>query len=341
MITKSCQDPESEQEKPLFASTSPDGCEHLQPGQPTELAQVSNYSSPVSELTDVHHSSTLWERRIRGSAMTNSSSYASNADCYNNGRHPMTLTWIGGGDNLASDRTDWSPALTPRPGDTLLIGSGTINVSDNALAGDTLSTLPTGNTIDIVTGPAAKLNLAVGPNITTDITVQNTLTLNVSDTGEGRLNVSGGPIRFIGTNNFQGEQIFNDSLRGTATFNLYGAQGEGDLTEVNGSVGSGLTFKLSGISQLQIDQPHKFHGLVDLSNPFIINDVTFAGLHATSAELLNGILQLFDGNKLVDTTRVATASSGVRLHQTDTGVILSAGYVSEAPPGSALIPLQT
>lgn len=253
----------------------------------------------------------------------------------------MTLTWVGGDDNLASDRADWSPALTPQPGDTLLIGSGTINVSDNDLAGDTLSTLPTGNTIDIVTGPATKLNLAVGPNITTDITVQNTLTLNVSATGEGRLNVSGGPIRFIGTNNFQGEQIFNDNLRGTATFNLYGAQGEGDLTEVNGSVGSGLTFKLSGISELQIDQPHKFHGLIDLSNPGLINDVTFVGLQATSAELLSGVLQLFDGNKLVDTTRVTTASSGVQLHQADTGVILSAGSLLEVPPGSALIPLQT
>lgn len=253
----------------------------------------------------------------------------------------MNLTWVGGGDNLASDRADWSPALTPRPGDTLLIGSGTINVSRNALAGDTLSTIPTGKTIDIVTGPAAKLNLAVGPNITTDITVQNTLTLNVSNTGEGRLNVSGGPIRFIGTNNFQGGQFFNNNLRGTAVFNLYGAQGEGDHTEVNGSVGRGLTFKLSGISQLQIDQPHKFHGLIDLSHPFILNNVTFVGLHATSAELLNGILQLFDGNKLVDTTRVTTASRGVQLHQTNTGVILSAGQVSDAPPGSVLIPLQT
>ena len=253
---------------------------------------------------------------------------------------PLSLTWVGGVRNLASDPADWTPAAAPKPGDTLHIASGTIVVRDNALAGDTLSTLPLGGTVDIQAEKAAKLNLDVGPNVATNIDVHGTLTLNVSNTGQGRLNTSGGTMKFIGDNQLNGRQVFDNRLTGKATLSLYGAQGEGDLTEVNGAVGRGLTFALTGISQLEIDQPAKFHAVIDVSHPGIINDVTFAGLHATSADLHDGVLLLFNGDKLVDATRVV-ASGTVQLHQTSAGVILSAGYVTEAPADAAVIPLQT
>jgi hypothetical protein len=47
-------------------------------------------------------------------------------------------TWIGGGNDKASNPNDWSPTGAPQPGDTLTISSGTMYVSDDNLAGDTL-----------------------------------------------------------------------------------------------------------------------------------------------------------------------------------------------------------
>ena len=170
--------------------------------------------------------------------------------------------------------------------------------------------------------------------------MSNYVTLNVSAINESKLNTSSGTIKFVGVDKLQGSQVFANRLTGTATFSLYGAQGEGDHTEINGTVGSGLTFALSGISELKIDQPTKFQGLIDLSHPGITNDVTFVGIHATNADLLHGILLLFNGNRLVDATRVVTGGT-VHLHQASAGVILSAGLASEVPAGATIISLHT
>jgi hypothetical protein len=40
-----------------------------------------------------------------------------------------STTWIGGGNNEASNQNDWSPTRTPQPGDTLTMSSGTMHVS--------------------------------------------------------------------------------------------------------------------------------------------------------------------------------------------------------------------
>ena len=59
-----------------------------------------------------------------------------------------TLTWIGGGNNNASNPLDWNPNDEPQPGDTLLVSRGvptqlftmfTMNVSGTDLAGNSLS----------------------------------------------------------------------------------------------------------------------------------------------------------------------------------------------------------
>jgi hypothetical protein len=50
-----------------------------------------------------------------------------------------TLTWVGGGNNRASNPNDWSPAQVPGPGDVLMMPmSDTMNIADMDLAGDTL-----------------------------------------------------------------------------------------------------------------------------------------------------------------------------------------------------------
>ena len=50
-------------------------------------------------------------------------------------------TWIGNQDhnNNASNPDNWNPRGVPRPGDSLVINSGTIAVSQNDLAGDILT----------------------------------------------------------------------------------------------------------------------------------------------------------------------------------------------------------
>ena len=57
-----------------------------------------------------------------------------------------TLSWVGGGSNQASDPNDWVDTSTnlpaaPQTGDTLsdTIDGSTINITDNALAGNGLS----------------------------------------------------------------------------------------------------------------------------------------------------------------------------------------------------------
>ncbi len=50
-----------------------------------------------------------------------------------------TLTWVGGGDDRASNPNDWSPAQVPVSGDVLMMPlGGTINIADTDLAGSTL-----------------------------------------------------------------------------------------------------------------------------------------------------------------------------------------------------------
>ncbi len=50
-----------------------------------------------------------------------------------------TLTWVGGGNNRASNPHDWSPAQIPVSGDVLMMPlGGTMNIADTDLAGNTL-----------------------------------------------------------------------------------------------------------------------------------------------------------------------------------------------------------
>jgi hypothetical protein len=58
-----------------------------------------------------------------------------------------TRTWIGGGNNQASNAKDWSPNGAPQSSETLLVSNGTINVNGNDLAGDPVRSLRTALTV--------------------------------------------------------------------------------------------------------------------------------------------------------------------------------------------------
>ena len=71
-----------------------------------------------------------------------------------------------------------------------------------------------------------------------------------------------------------------------------------------------------------------------------IDYIAFMGLHATSADLHNDMLRLFDCNKLVDTVRLS-GGSNLQLQQNSVGVMLSEGFTSDQPGGPGTdIPLK-
>jgi hypothetical protein len=258
----------------------------------------------------------------------------------------VSLTWVGGGSNEASNPADWSPAVTPKPGDTLTMGSGTMNLSGNALAGDTLYIAP-GATANIDTKGPTRLKLATdapGAHVNIDVAPGSTLTLTAS-TGFAYLNVSGGTLSFIGTSVFGGfSTVLADTLSGNGTLDLNGGNASGEAMEVNGPVGSGLTFDINAPGPcdagLQIDHPTQFLGQIVLQSGW----VGLMGIQATSADLRNGFLEIFNGSRLVDATRFVSAPNnvvggGLQVQQNGAGVMVSIGIGDNYQPGGIGTPL--
>jgi len=261
----------------------------------------------------------------------------------------VNRTWSGGGNNKAKNPKDWSPAGGPQPGDNLLMTQGVMNIAGNALAGDQLA-VSGDTTVTINTRAAARLDLhsSFGLLTTVDVNVHGTVMLTADVVGLHRLNVSGGTIHFIGSSTFTGQtQVFDDNLVGSATLNLASANHLSEHMEINGAVGDGLTFNLTTfgppVTSLQIDHPRQFHGLIHIDEPAgltsVFDYVAFMGLHATSADLRNDMLQMFDGDKLANTTRL-DGGTGLKLEQNSQGVMLSQASDVNQPGGpGTMIPL--
>jgi hypothetical protein len=262
-------------------------------------------------------------------------------------------TWLGGGNNKASNPQDWSPAGAPPAGDALTLQSGTMDISGNELRGDAL--LVTGSA-DIYTTDNAALNLEVDIPIlssTVNVHADGTLKLINLTQDSSSLNISGDTLHFIGTSRFGGpgdgigSTVLRGNLTGPANIDISAGNHDGIAVEIDGSVAHGLTFNLNAgapLNSLQIDDPNKFHGLIQLAAPYltqptIFDFVDFVGIHATSARIHDDMLQMFDGKKLVDTTRLE-GGQGLQLTQNSQGVILSSGYDYGVPGGAGtLIPL--
>jgi hypothetical protein len=196
-------------------------------------------------------------------------------------------TWIGGGNNKASNPHDWVDSIglpgAPQRGDALTMPDGkTMNVSGNALAGAALMTL--GNA-DINTRAGATLdlttinhNISLGVDSTVNIHVNGTVNLTNFSESAQNLNISGGTIHFINDAEFNGpgfdesQTVLDSRLTGTATLSIFGGNHSGAALEVNGSVSHGLNFQfLQTNNSLTIDHPSKFHGLI--TTHFIPNDL--------------------------------------------------------------------
>jgi len=184
------------------------------------------------------------------------------------------LTWIGGGDNRASNPDDWSPSQVPQPGDSLTVlatadnlGPFTMNVSGNDLAGDSLlvdgfrSTAPFDFTANL-SGRAIMSADALfsGSHSTFNLSHQSTLTLgvdqssptvNLSQNSAAHialsragvvLNISGNDAATISSDRGGGVVNLDPAARWSGTFQL----SFGGLV-VNGGIGS--AFNNSGDSR--------------------------------------------------------------------------------------------
>jgi len=261
----------------------------------------------------------------------------------------VTRKWIGGtDDNNAGNVANWSPNGAPQPGDTLIVGdSTTIKVSDNDLAGNTLSIdyPPNGGPTPLIEVHNADLKLnatqeVTGGSLTIDASGHDqisflqpepmifTPTINLADKAQVTLTgdnfffeyfFHGGPGSEIVNNGTlfynQSGSIIDTGLAGHGVVNVNRAHDGGAMLEVNGKVGQGQTFDLSSntfSATLLIDQPKVFDGLVDVQpdpiNEFDIASVILKGLHATSFDIKDDMLRLFDGKKIVDALRLTNES---------------------------------
>lgn len=258
---------------------------------------------------------------------------------------PVSKTWVGGGNNKASNPNAWSPRGAPQPGDTLSMTQGTMKLAGNALAGDTLSVSgPAGSAVTIDARRGAELHLAAGglPTVNVDVHGVLDLTAQVNGFFGEHVNFTGGSIRFIGTSTFKGsDTILHSTLIGSGTIDVsHGSNSSGgsEHMEVNGFVGPGLTFEIESggpPSSLQIDHPHEFFGKIDLpSSGGLDSTVTLMGLHATSAFLIDDFLLFFHGRAFEDAVRV-NPGSGFNLEQTNQGVVMF-GALPPNPPGVSI-----
>lgn len=274
-----------------------------------------------------------------------------------------SLTWLGGGNNLATNPKDWTPNQVPASGDTLTMNSGTINVKGAALAGDDLYLFGTSEvvnfnnaTLDLVGDfGGVTLNLTgnnsfnVGGAMNFDTIVIN-MAKNAALTGYVASNFQPGGDPVI----INGGTFFNNlSQVSEAPFMTFNCKVEGTGTLVAegltfmGAVGAGQTIDTSGV--LAIDDPLDFkaviggaaqgpggtpHVPIQPSGNFI-GEIDLAGLfQSTSYTFKNDILTLFEANKVVDSLRLNASS--VSVDRTSLGISIYAGGDTPASPMTAL-----
>lgn len=253
----------------------------------------------------------------------------------------MANTWLGGGNNNASNPKDWSPGGAPTPGETLNIEQGTINVHQGDLSGDTLDVTDTVSSPPDVTINAynnSVFSLETGGYVnggkasTVDINIHGNAYVSIPLAETANLTTSGGNLVFLGgSNEFLDNQVFNSALWGNSNIVLDSANLLPEHMELGGYVAPGLNFDIDGngppLTSLQIDHPNEFHAVLTVnaagSDGNGLGYVGFMGIHATAVDISGDMLQMFNGNKLVDSTLYTGATTGIGFEQTSAGVFLT------------------
>ncbi len=250
-------------------------------------------------------------------------------------------TWVGSANNNARNPNSWSPTGVPQPGDTLTMPSGTMNIRDNNLAGDTLvigqQFASATATLNLSHHASLSLDAPVSSSDQVTVNVEGSgtlnahnefpsglgLTVNLADharlTGAfnlafGGLDIEGGPgSRLVnnGSSFFEGSSAKLDTrVKGHGNFAVGTAQSVGGRLEFGDSVSCGQSVSVSGdpfrdaVSHVQIDQPGAFKGAVALG---VFGEVDLQGLaNADSYTFQNDMLSIYSGNTVLDTLRLTT-----------------------------------
>jgi hypothetical protein len=256
-----------------------------------------------------------------------------------------TRTWIGGGNNRASNPLDWSPTGAPQPGDSLEAegqgGALTINVRHNDLAGDEFTALGVSLTANLTHnatmsafvgfGGSATFNVSGHSTLsffsTRDPTMVNlsqnsTLTVEGVDRTTATINMSGRDTANLGLNVVDnvGGYIVNLSHRaewtGTLKFSTTGASLAASVT-VNG--GANTFFNNDGNSavvQATINADVVGNGSIDVDSVMIgsgsytgkLEFMQSVGRHQTVTD--NGVVQIDQPREFAASITLATTPAG-------------------------------
>jgi hypothetical protein len=270
---------------------------------------------------------------------------------------PIDRTWLGGGNDRASNPNDWSPKGSPQPGDALSMpNGGTMNIHGNDLHGDTLliggaSSSPSQDFTLNVSGTTAFQEAAAFPPVGI-----GSITINLADHAKwigGFSTNLGGGVFITGEGRFA-NQVSNVAAKSTVdvdvvghgTFNVESDQSVVGVLEFTKSVDRGQAITVGGdqtrgvTARLLVDDPRDFHAPVKLG----FGEIVLGGLKADSFTVKDDLLLLFSGSKVVGkldlTVQPQAHPTGFTVSQSSQGITLfgdGAGSIA----GGTLLPMHT
>ena len=233
---------------------------------------------------------------------------------------------------------DWQPNGVPRPGDTLIMHGGTINI-EHAIENFQITTSAAGGTTDnqinLNGGDILNIDDESGtPNLSINVNAPGAIVGGALNGALGQVKINlaphtsmiftgtyvdggfafGGPLDISGGGTFINDgtitatraEIDSSVLGlGMMKFTATHDAGPGDV-EVSGASGRGLTYDLGFNSLTTVEHPHTFMSKVEMDDGSFL---TLDGLAATSYDFKNDLLTLYQGNTPVYRLRVTDQSS--------------------------------
>jgi hypothetical protein len=282
------------------------------------------------------------------------------------------LTWIGGGNNKASNPQDWSPTGAPVPGDTLQVaGSGniyTINVRGDALAGNLVRISDASVTMNL--SHDAAVNASFGNAV--EAPLPNTATFNLGR-GVSDLNLSASlepeslsvnlarDAIWVGTFNLvmagarlvttAGEHALFINDGASSTIKDIGAvlampvAGTGSIAvaqsdlEFQSSVGANQSVSVysdAPYSVITIDHPKEYHASTSIGTGGELDLVGLA--HADSYSYQNDMLRIYAGDTVIDRMKLQLGygAGSFAVTQAVDGVHIYGVAVGDGPPAGGL-----